>query len=180
MYGSHVGCIFFVLYVIVLGSFLCSWVVGRIRVVLSVDRASSRLLLIRFWSPLLSLACISFVFSMWTFVCLVGVVCFSRIGVQSEAPSFQRGARCLSSLSEKLGGWHWSRSCLLYSLRGRFFGMFSRVLALISSSSLEAARRPLAMWFGVWRLGMCSRSSPVMFWTYARTRSVGSLAWLAS
>ena len=48
MYGSHVGCIFLVLYVTDLGSFLCSWVVGRIRVVLSVDRASSKLLLIRF------------------------------------------------------------------------------------------------------------------------------------
>ena len=48
MHVSHVGCIFCVLYVIDLGSFLCSWVVGRIRVVLSFDRASSRLLLIRF------------------------------------------------------------------------------------------------------------------------------------
>ena len=82
--------------------------------VLSVDRASSRLLPMRIWSPLLSLACIAFVFSMCTSVCPVGVVCFSRIGVQSETPSPHRGARCLSSLSEKLSGWHWSRNCLLY------------------------------------------------------------------
>ena len=47
MCGSHDGCLFFVLYVVGLGRFLCSWVVGRIKVVLSVDRASSRLLLMR-------------------------------------------------------------------------------------------------------------------------------------
>ncbi len=64
MYGSHVECIFYGLYVMALGSFLCSWVIGRIRVVMSVNRASSRLLLMRFWSPLLSLACIAFVLSM--------------------------------------------------------------------------------------------------------------------
>ena len=64
MCGSNVECIFCVLYVKALGSFLCSWVVRRIRVVLSVDRASSKLLLMRFWSPLLSLACIAFVLSM--------------------------------------------------------------------------------------------------------------------
>jgi hypothetical protein len=109
-------------------------------------------------------------------VCLVGIVCFSRIGVQSETPSPQKGARCISSLSEKLSGWHWSRSCLLYSFCGSFFGMFPRVLALISSNSLEAPRRLIAMWFGVCRLGMCSSSAPVMLWIYDRTRSVGSLA----
>ena len=96
-------------------------------------------------------------------MCPVGVVFFSRIGVHSEAPSPQRGARCLSSLSEKLSGWHWSRDCLLYSLCTRFFRMFSRVLALISSSSLEVARRLLAMWLEVCRLDMCSSSAPVMF-----------------
>ncbi len=64
MYGSHVGSIFCVLYVVGLGSYLCSWVVRRIRVVLSVDRASSKLLLMRFLSPLLSLACIAFMLSM--------------------------------------------------------------------------------------------------------------------
>ncbi len=44
MYGSHVGWILCVLYVVGLGSFLCSWVVRRIKVVMSVDRVSSRLL----------------------------------------------------------------------------------------------------------------------------------------
>jgi hypothetical protein len=44
MYCSHDVCIFLVLCVVVLGSFLCSWFVGRIRVVLSVDRASSKFL----------------------------------------------------------------------------------------------------------------------------------------
>jgi hypothetical protein len=80
MPGSHIGCIFFVLYVVGLGSFLCSWVVGRIKGVLSVDRASSRLLLMRCWSSLLSLAYIAFVFSIWTFVFPAVVVCFSMIG----------------------------------------------------------------------------------------------------
>ena len=47
MYWSHDVCILGVLCVDVLESFLCSWDVGRIRVVLSVDRASSRLLLVR-------------------------------------------------------------------------------------------------------------------------------------
>ncbi len=58
--------------------------------------------------------------------------------------------------------------------------MYSHYFALISSTSLEVARRLVAMWLGVCRLGMCSSSAPVMFWTYDRTRSVGSLAWLAS
>ena len=66
--------------------------------VLSVDIASSRLLLTRCWSPLLSLACIALVFSICTSVCPADVVCFSRIGVQSETPSPHRGARCFSSL----------------------------------------------------------------------------------
>ena len=108
------------------------------------------------------------------------VVCFSRIGVQHETPSPHRGARCCSNLSEKLSGWHWFRSCFSYSFVGRFFGMLSRCLALISSISLEVARRLIVIWLGVCRLGMCSNSALVMFWTYASTLSVGSLAWLAS
>ena len=56
--------VFCFLYVKGLGSFLCSWVAGRIRVVLSVDIASSKLMLMSFLSSLLSLACIAFVFSM--------------------------------------------------------------------------------------------------------------------
>jgi len=38
----------------------------------------------------------------------------------------------------------------------------------------------LAMWLGAWRLGVCSSSAPAMCWMYDRTRSVESLAWLAS
>jgi hypothetical protein len=41
--------------------------------------------------------------------------------------------------------------------------MLSRCLALISSISLEAARRLVAIWLGVCRLGMCSNSALVMF-----------------
>ena len=74
--------------------------------VLSVDIASSRLLLMRCRSPLLSLACIAFVFSMCTYVCPADVVCFSRIGVQSVTPSSHRGAMCFSSLSENLSVRH--------------------------------------------------------------------------
>jgi hypothetical protein len=117
---------------------------------------------------------------MCTSVCPAGVVCFSRIGVKSLTPSSNRGAKCFSSLSEKLSGRHWFLICLSYSFGGRCFGMLSRYLALVSSISRDAARRLMAMWLGVYRLGMCSNSAPVMFWTYDSTLSVGSLAWLAS
>ena len=95
---------------------------------------------------------------------------------------------CFSSLSEKLSGRHWFLICLSYYFGGRFFGMLSRCLAgmlsrclaLVSSISLEAARILMAMWLGVCKLGMCSNSAPVIFWTYDSTLSVRSLAWLAS
>jgi hypothetical protein len=58
--------------------------------------------------------------------------------------------------------------------------MLSRCLDLISYISLEAARRLIARWLGVCRLGICYNFAPVMFWTYDITPSVGSLAWLAS
>ncbi len=78
LHGLCIGatmCVFcWVLCVVVLGSFLCSWVVERIRVVFCVDRASSRLLLTRCLSPLLSLACIAFVFSTFTSVRHVDVI----------------------------------------------------------------------------------------------------------
>ena len=109
-------------------------------------------------------------------MCPVGVMCFSRIGVQSLTPSSHNGARCFRSLSEKLSGRHWSLIFLSYSFGGRFFGMLSRCLAMVSSISLEAARRLVAMWSGVCKLGMCYNSAPVMFWTYDRTGSVGNLA----
>ena len=47
MYCSHDVCICCALFVVDLGSFLCSWFDGRVRVVQSVDVASSRLLLMR-------------------------------------------------------------------------------------------------------------------------------------
>ena len=47
MYWSHDVCVLWVLCVMGLGIFLCYWVVGRVRVVLSVDRASSRMVLMR-------------------------------------------------------------------------------------------------------------------------------------
>ena len=142
--------------------------------------ASSRWLLMRCWSPLLRLAWIVLVLSMMTSICLVGVKCFSRIGVQSVTPSSHTGARCFNSLSEKFSGRHWFLICLSYSFGGRFFGMLSRFLALVSSISLKAVRRLVAMWLGVCRMGMCSNFALVMFWTYDSTLSVGSLAWLAS
>ena len=91
---------------------------------------------------------------MCTYVCPAGVVCFSRIGVQSVTPSSHRGTKCFSSLSEKLSGRHWFLICLSYSFGGRFFGMLSLCLALVSSISLEAARRLMAVWLGVCKLGM--------------------------
>ena len=147
---------------------------GRVRVVLSVDRARSRLLLMRCWSPLLSLACITCVFSMCTPPIPAGVVCFSRIGVQSVTPSSHNWARCFSNLSENLSGRHWFLICFSDYFRGRFFGMLTRWLNLVSSISWEALRRLVAMWLEVCRLGMCSNSAPGRFWTYDSTMSVGS------
>ncbi len=109
-------------------------------------------------------------------MCPSGVLCFSRTCVQSKTPSPHRGARYLSSLTAKLSDWHWSRNCLLYPFGGRVFGMFSRFFALVSSISLEAALRMIAMWFEICRLGMCSSSAPIMSWMYDRNRSDGSLA----
>ena len=63
---------------------------------------------------------------------------------------------------------------------GRFFGILSRWLALVSSISLEAARRLIDIWLGVCRSSICSTSAPVMFLMYDSTLSVWSLAWLAS
>ena len=117
---------------------------------------------------------------MCTSVCPVGVMSFSRIGVQSVTPTFHSGAKCFSTLSEKLSGWHWALICLSYAFGGRIFGILYRCFALVSSISLEALLRLVAMWLGVCRLGMCYNSAPDMFWTYASTMSVGSLAWLAS
>jgi len=48
MYWSHDVCIWCVLFLVALGSFMCSWFDGRVRVVWSVDIASYRLLLMRY------------------------------------------------------------------------------------------------------------------------------------
>ena len=100
MYWCHDVCIFLDLDVVVSGSFRCSWDAGSVRVVLSVVSAVSRLLFGRCWSPLCSLACIAFAFSIYMSVCASGVVCLSRIGVQSDTPSSHMGTRCFSTLSE--------------------------------------------------------------------------------
>jgi len=47
MYWNHDVCICCVLFVVDLGSFLCSWFDRRVRAVRSVDIASSRLLMMR-------------------------------------------------------------------------------------------------------------------------------------
>jgi len=64
-------------------SFRCSWEVGSVRVALSVDRASSRLLSRRCCSSLCSLACIAVTFSMCISVCPSSVVCLFLVAVSS-------------------------------------------------------------------------------------------------
>ena len=105
-------CILLDLCVMALGRFLYSWCDGKVRVVLSVYSASSRLFFGRCLSPLCSFACIAFAVSMYMSVRPSKVVCFSRIGVQSETPSSHRGASFFNSMSEYLSEWHWFRSCL--------------------------------------------------------------------
>ncbi len=55
-----------------------------------------------------------------------------------------------------------------------------RWVALFLSTSSEAARIVFAIWFGVYIFVMCSSSAPGIFLTYDSTRSVGSLACVAS
>ena len=100
MYWCKDVYIFGDLDVVVFGSFRCSWDVGSVRIILSVVSAVSRLLFGRCWSPLCSLACIAFAFRMYMSMCPSGVVCFSRIGVQSDTPSSHKGARYFSILTE--------------------------------------------------------------------------------
>ena len=84
-------CIFGDLDVVAFGSFRCSWNVGSVRVVMNVVSAISRLLFGGCRSPLCSLTCIAFVFSMYMLVCPSDVVCFSKIIVQTDIPSSHRG-----------------------------------------------------------------------------------------
>ena len=55
-----------------------------------------------------------------------------------------------------------------------------RWVALFLSTSSEAARIVFAIWFGVCMFLMCSNSAPGIFLMYDNTRSVGSLACVAS
>ncbi len=55
-----------------------------------------------------------------------------------------------------------------------------RLVALFLSTSSEAARMVVAMWFGVCMFRMCSNSAPGMFLMYDSARRVGSLACVAS
>ena len=55
-----------------------------------------------------------------------------------------------------------------------------RCVALFLSISSDTARIVFAIWFGVCMFGMCSSSAPFMSLMYDSTRSVGSLACVAS
>jgi hypothetical protein len=95
VYSCHAVCIFLDLVVVFFGSFRCSWDIGSVRVALSGDSASSTLLFGRCRSPLCSLACITFEFSMYMLVCPSSVVCFSSFSVQSDTPSSHKGTGVL-------------------------------------------------------------------------------------
>ena len=82
---------FYDLCVLALVSFRYSWDVGSVKVIMSVVKAISILLFGRCLSPLCSLACIAFAFSMYMSVCLSDVVYFSRIGIQTDTPPSHRG-----------------------------------------------------------------------------------------
>ena len=162
MYWSHDVCIFGGMFVVAFGSFRCSWKVGSVRVALSVDRTSSRLLFGHCQSPLCSLACIAVAFSMYVSVCPFGLFCYSSIGVQSFTPSSHNGARCFSSLSEYLSSWHWFQIRLAQSFGCRFVGICFSRLALFSSTSLVVALVVVAVWLGAYKLGLWSSSAPEM------------------
>ena len=55
-----------------------------------------------------------------------------------------------------------------------------RWVALFPSTSPEAARMVVAIWFGVCMFRMCSNSTPSMFLMYDNARRAGSLACVAS
>ena len=55
-----------------------------------------------------------------------------------------------------------------------------RWVAMFLSTSSEAARMVIAIWFGVCMFPMCSNSATGMFLMYANTRRVGSRACVAS
>ena len=108
----HVSCMVCVVFVVGLGSLVCSWDAGRVSVVARVVRADSSLGWGRGLSPVCSLACTAFALSIWICVCPDVVGCDSRILVQSLTPSSHRGAKCFKSLSAYLRGWHRARTSL--------------------------------------------------------------------
>ena len=81
MYLCHVAWMICVGVVMCLGSFLCSWYVGSIRVAARIDRAVSSLWWGRGLSPLCSFACTVVTLSIWRCVCAVGVLRVSSISV---------------------------------------------------------------------------------------------------
>ena len=58
--------------------------------------------------------------------------------------------------------------------------MYRRWVALFLSTSSEAARMVVAIWFGICMFRMCYNSAPGMFLMYDNARRVGSLACVAS
>ena len=96
----------FVGVVMCLGSLLCSWYVGSIRVVARDARARSSLWWNRGLSPMCSLSCTVFTLSIWSCVCPDGVVRGYSILVLSLTFSSHRGARCFKSVSVYLRVWH--------------------------------------------------------------------------
>ena len=99
-----------VVFVVGLGSLVCSWDAGSVSVVARVDRAMFRLGWGRGLSPLCSFACTIAALSIRSCVCPDYVVCDSSILVQSLTLSSQRGAKCFKSLSAYLRGWHLVRT----------------------------------------------------------------------
>ena len=131
-------------------------------------------------SPVCSFACTAIASSIWICVCPDVVVCDSSILVQSLNPSSHRGAKCFNILSAYRRGWHRDRSSLAYSFVCRFLGMCWRLVALFLSTSSEAARMVVAIWFGVCMFRMRSNSAHGMFLMYDNARRVGSLACVIS
>ncbi len=180
MYLCHVSCMVCVATVVGLGSFVGSWDAGWVSVVARADRATSNLGWGRGLSPVCSFACAALAFSICICFCSHVVVCDSSILDQSLSPSSHRGAKCFRSLSEYRRGWHRVRSSLAYYFVCSFLVMCFRRVALIMSTSSEAARMVFAIWFSVCMLLMCSNSAPGISLIYVNTRRVGSLACVAS
>jgi len=108
----HVSCMVCVVFVVGLGSLVCSWGVGSVSVVARVDIARSSLGWGRGLSPLCSFACTVDASNTRNCVCPDDVDRVSTILVQSLTPSSHMGAKCFRSLSTYLRGWHFVRRSL--------------------------------------------------------------------